>query len=273
VRLCDAGTGTELLRFTGHKGKVPSLVLTPDNQSVISADLAGSVCLWDRDSGTLTRRFSVSKGHGVHSLALSPDGTLLAAAADPFPEDVADRNRLWAEAGRPGSSVTIRDLVGRVSLWELPAGTELHPFAPGPGGVRAVAFAPDGRTLAVGGDYGSIVFTDARGGRPRLLEITPAAGGDVCGPVTALAFSRDGGALACGCGSNVVYVFDPRTGKRTHRLMSLCPGGPSNKSPGIYSLAFAPDGQTLAGSGCYELIHMWEMPSGKQRLYDRLPAR
>jgi RNA polymerase sigma factor (sigma-70 family) len=250
VRLCDAGVGTELLRFKDHKATVSALVFTPDKKSLISADLGGRVCLWARDSGALARSFSASKGHAVRSLALSRDGTLLAA-------------------GCTGASLSVSRWV---SLWELPSGKARPSLNYYPGGVEAVAFSPDGRTLAAGGLAGTIVLHDVKGGPSQVREIEPPkVWGGMSGPVSALAYSEDGGALACGCANGVIYVCDPTSGKLMRRLAGV-PNPPFDPR-GILSLALAKDGQTLVAGGSDRVIHVWDMASGKQRSFDRSPAR
>ena len=66
--------------------------------------------------------------------------------------------------------------------WSSPGGHQ--------GGIRAVAFSPEGRRLATGGDDGSVLVREVgRGGAHELGGTTP---------VSCLAFSPDGATLAAG---------------------------------------------------------------------------
>ena len=63
--------------------------------------------------------------------------------------------------------------------------------------VNAVAFSPDGKTIASGGDDNSVRLWDARSGRPRMT----LAGHDSA--VQAVAFSADEGLLASLCAEQI----------------------------------------------------------------------
>lgn len=78
----------------------------------------------------------VVKFEGKQCIAISPDGTLVAAAS----------------AG------------GRVKVWEIETGRELHKFDDIAGGVDAIRFSPDGNMLAGCGDL-QVVLWDLRSGQ------------------------------------------------------------------------------------------------------------
>jgi WD40 repeat protein len=245
VRLCDPATGAEVRRLVGHEDAVTSLVFTRDRKTLISGSKDGSVCLWDRKSGTPTQRLMVP-GQVIHCLALSPDGTLLAA----------------------GSSEPPPRFRGQVNRWELPSCKERRPFPYNPG-VQALAFSPNGRTLAAGGISGPLAFydPDGLGDRGTQIDLGFAL-------VTNLAFTPDGKTVVCGCRNGVIYLFDSASRKFLRQLAGLAVGC---KTPGVHAgitaLSFSRDGKTLAAGGSDNIIHVWEMASGKQRFLDQQPAR
>jgi len=250
VRLCDAGTGQELRRLRGHDGSVTALAFTAVSKTVISASLDGTVRLWDRDTGAESRRFT-TPGCALHCLALSGDGKLLAAGAEELP---------GGGARKPGEAAL------GVFLWELPSGKERPRLGYYPGGVQALAFAPDGQTLAVAGPAMFIVLWDLAGGKRFLGEIHPMllSKEEDTAPVKALAFGAGGRTLAWGFENGVIHDCDLASRTLRRRLVAFRPALDSTVR-GILSLAFAPGGQTLAAGGSDRLIHVWELPSGKQR--------
>src|SRR5438093_1801268 len=129
IRLWDPATGKEVRQLRGHQvnpedkqGEVNDLVVASDGKTLVSAGRDRTVRLWDVASGKEVRQY---KGHstGVWSLALSPDGRLLAG--------------LYAGPLN----------VGFVKLWEVRTAREL-PQLNHLRRVNGPAFSPDSKTLA-----------------------------------------------------------------------------------------------------------------------------
>jgi WD40 repeat protein len=96
--------------------------------------------------------------------------------------------------------------------------------------ILAVAFSPDGRTLAALALDGHIGLLDLATGKQTATLTEANGGGNV-------AFSPDGRTLAAGDGNGEVRLWDVATGKR---IASLAEGAP------VADVAFSPDGQVLA---------------------------
>ena len=125
-----------------------------------------------------------------------------------------------------------------VRLWEVSrqhiAALEGHADA-----VNAVAFSPDGASLASGTGEGTRLWNLST----RTTTVTLPGG------AAAAAFSPDGTVLATGSGYDI-ELWDAATGQRTATL--------SGHSHPIRSLAFSPDGTVLASGGA-DAILLWDL--------------
>ena len=122
--------------------------------------------------------------------------------------------------------------------------------------LTSVAFAPDGKHLAVGG-YRAVTLWDVATGKP-----TAALTG-LTGPVQALAFRPDGVQLAIGSGnpgvSGDVKIVDANTLKSVGPLLT-------GHADVVFSVAWNSKGTQLVSGSQDKTARVWEWPTGKEKL-------
>ncbi|WP_335977000.1 WD40 repeat domain-containing serine/threonine protein kinase [Streptomyces sp. CA2R106] len=201
--------------FTSYQGGVNSIAFSPDGRTLAGGCDDHAVRLWD----VATRRTATLTGHtgAVKAVAFSPDGTMLATG---------------------GEDSTVR-------LWHVATRTAFSTLSPG-NAVEHLAISPDGKTLATSGTLYPALWDLPSGAFRTLLT-----GDGVI--LDSLAFSPDGRTLASG-------AFDSRDYQvglwkvtahpgRTLDYTALLVSGKTGLVATMASVAFSPDGRTLAGGG------------------------
>jgi len=117
-------------------------------------------------------------------------------------------------------------------------------------GVKCVAFSPDGKVIASGGFDNKIKLWEVASGKQ--VGSLSCQGSGLC----AVAFSPDGKLIACGTMSDTVELWDVSSEKELQCLTE-------HSEAWIHSVAFSPDGNTLAwGEG--KVINLWDLVSAKK---------
>jgi len=221
---------------TGRMFSADGLTLATLTGGITAQKRQQVVRIWDLTTGQQKRSFETSFGQLYNSLALSPDGRLVAVA-------VADFNR----AGNGGWS-------SEVSVWDVAAGKQLGKLTPPGGQVTAMAFAPDSSLLATSsqGDPALRLWDPVAGTELRELNSENNQG------INSLLFSPDGRALAA-----ALSIHNGRTNEGKVLLLERVSGQVRSTFTGhqgaIHSLAFAPDGRALA-SGSYDTtVLLWDL--------------
>lgn len=214
-------------RFNHTGGHLQGLAFTPDGKLLATGGSDGSVRLWDMTTGLQVRRLT---GHAsmVSALAVSADGKTVLSVSS----------------------------TGRYQGWQIstgnPAGAANEEGSHDTTGPGTLLYLSRDGSKAITNIYAS-----------RVQEWDVASGNDTRqwatekGRRTPATVSADGKLLAWAHTDGGVHLIDLDSGKE----LRVLPG----KATSARSLAFSPDGKTLAtGSSADKGVTLWQVETGKQ---------
>jgi hypothetical protein len=153
VRIWDVAAGKPRWQLV-RPDWLMALAFSPDGKLLAGGEIHGPVTLWDAATGRELCQLKPPSMCVTSLVAFSPDGRLVATAGH-----------------RHGPPVTVR-------VWEVATGTVRQEFTAHQGFVGALAFSPDGKSLATGAADSSVLLWDLTGqvgevakGRPSGEEL------------------------------------------------------------------------------------------------------
>ena len=284
VWLYDVETGKELSLFAGM---CQSLAFSPDGRYLANGGgkyTTTEIQVWDTTTGNKVSFVDVPSS--ASALGFSVDGktlislstwgdtihwsdiesgkgslTTLERRSESQSEDIPEVYALTHD------KVAIGSWDGKIQLWNITTGKKLstlsghadlppQPFPsrlpPSPlqnrKHVLALAFSPDGTTLASGSKDNTVrLWDNTSDSEPIVLQ-------KHTGWTNVLAFSPDGEMLASGSTDKTIQLWDTTTGEPITTF--------TGHLNGINALTFSPDGTTLASGSTDGTIQFWNIKTG-----------
>jgi WD40 repeat protein len=279
VKVVSVAPESDLV-LRGHHSYVYHALFSPDSRYIVSAGWKDEVKVWESDAGRLiatlteneqalwdppsivgfrrdtselfvqawyntTRQWNldaIASGDTTARLTTKTANSIFALAGLDW-----NARRVRTDGGQCSAAsadgTLIADNDGSDVRITTPQGELLRTLHLSVKGNRAVAFSPDGATLAVAGDDAKVYLLDPLTGEIQRTLVGHRAA------VYTLAFSPDGSRLASGGNDNVIIIWDPKFGDSLLELRG--------HAAYVHAVSFSPDGASLVSASGDGTVRVW----------------
>jgi len=220
----------------------------------------------------------------IYDLALSPDGSLVAAGTQDGTVRLWNTQSGWALRSLSGHSGAVVGVAftpdgstlvsagrdGEIRIWNVASNQVQRVIDGGGGPVNDAALSADGSVLATVGEDGLVRLFDVASGE-NIQSIGPNENVKLT-----VALNSDGTLVAAGDGANI-QVWETHTGAPVQTLESYCEDETETTQEAcekadedwlghekeVTALAFTPDGEILASGSADTTIAFWEVETGE----------
>lgn len=286
IWIYDATTYQPLHFLKKHEDLVERIVFSPDGSILASEERFDKIHLWNVNTGK--QKYKLQHQRGIKHFDFSADGQTLVtlSIAGPFINTIfyhadtgaekqvksMDMNHIeFIESyhttfDRNNNILATGRLDNTINLWDLGEGVRKKTLRGQKGGLNCLAFSPDGKTLASGGEGEFIRGEDGNLRRDNgVFHVWDAVkgkrkhrfSGENMFDIWSVAFSPDGSLLASGDQFGQIHLVDPNTGKYIKRF--------EGHSGRVVSISFSADMRTFASGSIDGTLYIWDIASGEKK--------
>ncbi len=270
VYLWDIDTGELINRLMERWNYIKQVHISPDGKTIAGRGNDSIILIWDANTGQLLNTIADIRGE-LHQVEYSIDGSIIISSSPDM------TTQLWDPI--TGQLIrTITGISGRIDgayfsknantivtsiyeesdedgafLWDGLSGQHIKDLSFS-GAISSVSSSPDGKIIAIVDGNSSYVSLFDIFNRQHLKSLAGHVSLESCGggTISDVSFSHNGQKMATASSVDATaIIWNSNTGERLKTL--------TGHSDGISSIAFSPDGKTLASGSHDGTILLWDV--------------
>ncbi len=285
IWIYDATTYQPVHFLKKHEYLVERIVFSPDG-GLLASEERFDIHLWDVNTGK--HKYKLDHRGGIKHFDFSADGQTLVTLGrgSPFISTILYHVDSGAEKqvkdmhmndidfiqayhktfDRNNNILATGELDNTIYLWDLVEGIRKKTFEGDTRSLYSLAFSPDGKTVAGGGENHLQRGEDGNFRSDGTLDVWDVVkgerkhkfSGENMFSIRSLTFSPDSRLLAGGDRFGQIHLVDPNTGKYIKRL--------EGHSDEVDAISFSADMRTFASGSIDGTLYIWDVASGEKKL-------